>query len=158
MVNLYNSLIQVKNNIEKAWSNIDVLLIERNEELFKLIDVTKSYASFEKNMFLSLTNLRMLYTSAKKTEHKTNIENEISQKMRALNAVWEGYPSLQANELFRQLQSKISELESAIAGRRTFFNETVRIYNDQQQQFPQVIFAQILGFQPHPYLKLSTEA
>jgi LemA protein len=154
VISLYNSLIQVKNNIRKAWSNIDVVLIERNQEIMKLVDLTRSYASFEKELLLSLTNLRTSYHSAERTEQKTKIENEISERVTALAAVWEKYPALQANDLFGRLQSKISELQSVIADRRIFFNETVKIYNDQQQRFPQLIFARMLGFKPHPYLKL----
>jgi len=41
IISIYNSLIQVKNNIKKAWENIDVLLMQRHDELPKLIDTVK---------------------------------------------------------------------------------------------------------------------
>lgn len=157
LISLFNSLIQVRNNIGKAWANIDVLLIQRNEEIPKLIDVTKAYVQYEKNVLESLTKLRTLYRSAKMTDQKTKIENEFAEKMRHLKAVWEGYPELKADEVFLKLQARISDLEASIADRRTFFNETVTIYNIQREVFPQVVFTWMLGFRHHPLLEIHKE-
>jgi len=154
IISLFNSLIQVRNNIGKAWHNIDVLLLQRNEEIPKLIDVTKAYVQYEKGILESLTRLRALFPSARRTDQKTKIENELEEKMHGLKAVWEGYPDLKANELFLKIQQRITELESAIADRRTFFNETVTIYNIQREVFPQVVFAWMLGFRHHPLLEV----
>ncbi|MBI5641184.1 MAG: LemA family protein [Nitrospirae bacterium] len=157
LISLFNSLIQVRNNIGKAWHNIDVLLLQRNEEIPKLIDVTRAYVQYEWNVLESLTRLRTLYLTAGRTDQKTKIENELKQKMQGLKAVWEGYPDLKANELFLKLQQRISELEAAIAERRAFFNDTVTIYNIQREIFPQVIFAWMLGFRHHPLLVMLNE-
>ncbi len=157
IISLFNSLIQVRNNIGKAWANIDVLLIQRNEEIPKLIDVTRAYVRYEQGILESLTKLRTLYGSAKRTDQKTKIENEMVEKMGSLKAVWEGYPQLKANESFLQLQQRISSLESSIADRRVFFNETVTIYNTQREIFPQVIFAWMLGLRHHPLLEIPEE-
>lgn len=157
LVSLFNSLIQVRNNVGKAWGNIDVLLMQRNEEIPKLIDVTKAYVRYEKGMLEPLTRLRTMYRSAARTDKKTKIENELGERLQGLEAIWEGYPDLKANELFLNLQQRISDLESAIAGRRAFFNETVTIYNTQREVFPQVVFARMLGFRHHPLLDMRKE-
>jgi LemA protein len=157
LVSLFNSLIQVRNNIGKAWGNIDVLLMQRNEEVPKLIDVTKAYVQYEKGMLESLTRLRTMYRSAGRTDKKTKIENELEEKIQGLEAIWEGYPDLKANELFLQLHQRITGLDSAIADRRVFFNETVTIYNTQREVFPQVVFAWMLGFRHHPLLEMPKE-
>ena len=47
-VSIYNGLVSLKNNIVKAWSNIDVLLKERHDELIKLLESAKGYMNFEK--------------------------------------------------------------------------------------------------------------
>jgi LemA protein len=157
LVSLFNSLIQVRNNIGKAWGNIDVLLMQRNEEIPKLIDVTKAYVQYEKGLLESLTRLRTMYRSAGRTDKKTKIENELEERIQGLKAIWEGYPDLRANEPFLRLQGRISDLESAIADRRVFFNETVTIYNTQREVFPQVVFAWMLGFRHHPLLEMPKE-
>jgi LemA protein len=154
LVTIFNSLVQLGNNIAKAWGNIDVLLLQRNEEIGKLIELTRAYVPYEAGSLDTLTRLRTRYRSAKRTERKTRIANELATRIQGLEGVWEAYPDLKANEPFLQLQARVSALETAIADRRTFFNETVQIYNVQRERFPQLLFARALGFRAHPYLDL----
>jgi LemA protein len=154
LVSVFNSLIQVKNNIGKAWKNIDVLLLQRNEELPKLIDLCKAYMKYEEDVLRSLTTLRLAYGNAGSVVAKTNIENQVAERMAALTGVGERHPELKANELFRNLQGRIADLEASIADRRVFFNDTVAIYNIQIEQVPQMYLAWFLRYKPHPYLKL----
>lgn len=154
LVSMFNSLIQVRNNINKAWKNIDVLLLQRNEELPKLIDLCKAYMKYEEDVLRSLTTLRLAYGNAKSVIAKTNIENQVRERMAALTGVGERHPELKANELFRKLQERIAALEDSIADRRVFFNDTVAIYNTQIEQAPQIYFAWLLRYKAHPYLKL----
>jgi LemA protein len=157
VISLFNSLIQVRNNIGKAWVNIDVLLLQRNEEIPKLIDLTKSYVRYEKEVLESLTRLRTLYGSTKRTEVKALLENQMVNRIQELRRTWEWYPDLKANASFLQLQQRISDLESTIADRRIFFNESVTIYNIQRESYPQTIFAKMLGFTRHPLLDIPRE-
>ena len=48
-VMLFNSLVNIKNNVSKAWANIDVLLKQRHDELPKLIDTCKQYMKHEQD-------------------------------------------------------------------------------------------------------------
>jgi LemA protein len=153
LVSMFNSLIQVKNNIGKAWKNIDVLLLQRNEELPKLIDLCKAYATYEQDALKSLTTLRLAYGNAKSVVARTNIENQVLGRLAELRGVGERYPDLKTNALYLKLQERIADLESMIADRRVFFNETVTIYNTQIEQVPQMYFARILRYKPHPLLK-----
>lgn len=154
LVSMFNSLIQVKNNIGKAWKNIDVLLLQRNEELPKLVDLCKAFMKYEEEVLRSLTTLRLAFGNAKSVVAKTNIENQVSERMSLLTAVGERHPELKSNELFLNLQTRIADLEASIADRRIFFNDTVAIYNTQIEQVPQMYFAWLLRYKPHPYLKL----
>jgi len=154
LVSIFNSLIQVKNNISKAWENIDVLLLQRNDELPKLIELTKGYAAHEKEVMEKIVKLRSLYGKVKKISDKARIENDLASRLSRMKAVWEGYPNLKANIMFQNVQTRISELETMISGRRVFFNETVKIYNTQIEQFPHIIFSQIMRYRPHPYLNI----
>lgn len=154
LVSLFNSLIQVRNNIGKAWANIDVLLLQRNEEIPKLIDVIKAYSAYEKDLLAEIVRLRKKYSLVKRTDQKTEIENQLSAKLRKILGVGEGNPDIKADVPYQNLQERISELEAMIADRRTFFNDTVTIYNTQRETFPQVIFARMLGFRHHPLLDI----
>ena len=157
IISLFNSLIQVKNNIGKAWSNIDVLLLQRNEEIPKLIDVVKAYGKYERELLEEIVRLRKKYDTVEETEQKTETENELASTLRQVLGVREGYPDIKADVLYHKLQEHISKLEDMIADRRAFFNATVKIYNVQREQFPQIIFAGMMGYKPHPYLHVPKE-
>lgn len=153
LVTLCNSLIQVKNNIAKAWHNIDVLLLQRNDELPELIDIMKAYVRYEQDLLQSLTGLRAGYGNAGGTTARMNIENQIRERMGQLKAAGERYPDLKSNELYQKTIERISALEASIADRRVFFNETVNIYNIRIEQFPQMMLANLMRYRQHPYLK-----
>ena len=57
-ISIYNGLVAVKHQVEQAWSNIDVLLRQRHDELPKLIDVVKGYGAYERDVLEKVTMLR----------------------------------------------------------------------------------------------------
>jgi len=152
MVKLYNSLVQVKNNVEKAFKNIDVLLKQRHDELPKLIDTCKGYMKYEKKILEKLTTLREHYNASDSMSKKTNIENELNRQYLTLAGRWEAYPDLKAQESFKQIQERISGLEAAIADRRELFNDSVNIFNIQVARFPEMILAKIFNYKKMAYL------
>src|SRR5687768_1442470 len=115
LVGIYNSLVQVRNNVDKAWKNIDVLLQQRHDELTKLVDACKGYLKHEREVLDALTKLRVGYDAAGSVDEKIRIENELNKEMRRLRHVWEAYPDLKASANFLQLQERISGVESSIA-------------------------------------------
>lgn len=156
-VAVFNSLVQVSNNIEKAWKNIDVLLQQRNDELTKLIDTCKGYMKHEAQTLERLTKLRVGYGEAKTTGEKVAVENDINKNMAQLRSVWEGYPQLRSSENFLQVQGRVSALESSISDRREFFNDSVNIYNIQIERFPERLLAGFLGYRRHAFLEVPDE-
>ena len=155
LISIFNSLIQVKNNIGKAWGNIDVLLLQRNEEIPKLVDICKDYMTYEGELFAELAFLRTGYEKAKGTLEKTIIENKLKTSLNRLSFSGEQYPDLKAGEPFQRIMKRVSQLEETVADRRVFFNDSVAIYNTQIEKFPHRILAGILRYKPHPYLDLS---
>ncbi len=128
---LFNSLVQVKNNVEKAFKNIDVLLLQRHDELPKLVDTCKGYMKHEGKILERLTTLREHYARADTMDKKTGIENQLNQQYLTLAGRWEAYPDLKAQEGFVQIQERITGLKAAIADRRELFNDSINIYNIQ---------------------------
>ena len=156
-ISIYNSLVQVKNNIDKAWKNIDVLLMQRHDEIPKLVDAVKGYMQHEKTVLENITKLRAEFQKAATIDEKTRIENEINKDLSKINVVLEAYPDLKASQNFSQLQQRISALESSIADRREFFNDSVNIYNIQIARFPETILANALGYKAHALLEVPEE-
>jgi LemA protein len=156
-VSLYNSLVSLKNNIGKAWSNIDVLLKQRHDELTKLLESVKGYMTFEKEVLVQVTRARSAYAQARTIKDKAEADNMMSSTLKSLFAVSENYPELKANQMFLQFQERITEIESQIADRREFYNDSVNTFNTRIEQFPDAIIAKNLNYTPKVYFK-ATEA
>ena len=65
LVVIFNNLVTLKNNVKKAWANIDVLLKQRNDELPKLIETCKQYMGYEKETLHKITELRSQAVTAR---------------------------------------------------------------------------------------------
>jgi len=156
-VSIYNSLVQVRNNVDKAFKNIDVLLMQRHDELPKLVDTCRGYMKHEREILDRITSLREHYNQADTTDEKAQIENSINKEYITLAARWEAYPDLKASENFLKIQDRISVLESTIADRREFFNESVNVYNIQIERFPHLILARFLNYVRKTFLEVPEE-
>ena len=146
---LYNNLVLLKNNVSKAWANIDVLLKQRHEELPKLIDTCKQYMKYEQDTLQKVIEARSRVAAARETQDVAALgsaEGALRLGLGNLFALAEAYPELKANEQFLHLQGRITALENAIADRRELYNDSVNINNVQVEQFPDLILARQLNF------------
>jgi LemA protein len=149
-IGIYNRLVQFKNDIARSFSNIDVMLKQRHDELPKLIETCKGYMGHERGTLEAVVKARNAYASATTPGEKAQADNMVTAALRQLFAVAEAYPDLKANQNFIQLQGRISEIEGRIAASRTLFNEDVNRFNIRIAQVPDVIVARFMNFQPHP--------
>ena len=141
VIALYNSLIRLKNDTDRAWANIDVLLKQRHDELPKLLDTCKGYMQFEQKTLQAVIQARGALQSAGTVAEKAQADGQLSGALKSLFAVAEAYPDLKSNNSFLQLQSRITDLEEKIADRREYFNDDVNTLNTRIQQFPDVLIA-----------------
>jgi LemA protein len=154
IVGLYNELVRMRNAVDQSWANIDVILKQRHDELPKLVEVCNAYMAHERGTLEAVTAARAASMSDGKIEDKTKAENRITAALGRLFAVAESYPQLQANQNFGQLQQRISAIETQIADRREFFNDSVTLFNTRIQQIPDAFVAQILNYTPRPLLEI----
>jgi LemA protein len=154
-VGLYNMLVRLSNNIDKAWSNIDVILKQRHDELPKLVDVCNSYMRHERETLEGVTKARSAYGRSTSIDDKAKAENQITTALGKLFAVAEQYPDLKANQEFLNVQQRISALENTIADRREFYNESVNLYNINIEQIPALWVAQQIGYTARPLLTVA---
>ena len=153
-VTIFNGLVALKNDIAKAWSNIDILLKQRHDELSKLLDVCKGYMEFERDTLTKITQARSMYQQAVSVDQKAQADQSMSSALRGLFAVAENYPQLKANENFVRLEARITELESEIADRREFYNDSANTFNIRIQQMPDTIVAGFMRLTPRPLFKV----
>lgn len=154
---IYNGLIRLKRNIEKAWKNIDVLLKQRHDEIPKLIDTCKEYMGYEKDVIKDVTEERTKAEKAQSPKKQAEAENNLNGALGNLFAVAEDYPELKASENFQQLQDRVSSLEDQIADRREFYNSTVTTYNIRINQIPYNFIANLLGYKEKELYQVSEE-
>lgn len=160
LISVYNGLVEVKNAVSKAWANIDVLLKQRHDELPKLIDTCKQYMQYEQATLEKVIAARAQVSVARESQNVAAVgvaESGLRTGLGRLFALAENYPDLKANEQFIQLQARISSLESGIADRREFYNESVNVNNVRIAQFPGVLVARMFNFKDFELLKFSAE-
>jgi len=155
---LYNSLVDLKHTVSQAWSNIDILLKQRHDELPKLVETCKQYMGFEQETLKQVIAARSQVATAREAGNISALgpaENMLRVGLGNLFAVAEDYPELKASEQFQHLQARISGLENSIADRREYYNEAVKINNVRIEQFPEVIIASWFKFKARDLLEFS---
>jgi LemA protein len=151
----YNALVRLSNNIDKAWANIDVILKQRHDELPKLVEVCNSYMTHERETLEAVTKARSAYSDTASIDQKAKAENRITAALGQLFAVAEQYPDLKANQEFLSTQQRTSALETLIADRREFYNDSVNLYNIRIAEIPTLWVAQQIGYRARPLLAVA---
>jgi LemA protein len=157
LIFIYNRLISLKNSVDEAYSQIDVLLTKRADLVPNLVETVKGYAKHEKTVLENVTSSRASLMSAKEPGEKFKASEGLTATLKTLFAVAENYPDLKADKNFRDLQSQLSQVESEIAGTRMTYNQQVRSYNTLQQTFPANMFAQTFGHSARQYYEIVVE-
>jgi LemA protein len=151
----YNGLIQLRNRVKNAWSQIDVQLKRRTDLIPNLVETVKGYAKHEKTVFENVTKARSSLMNAKTVQENAEANNMLTDSLKSLFAVAENYPELKASENFRQLQAQLSETEDKIAYSRQFYNDTVLMFNNKVQMFPSNILASLFHFTEAEYFEIA---
>jgi LemA protein len=157
-VQIYNNLVRLKHNVARAWSNIDVSLKQRHEELPKLVEVCKQYMGYERETLERVIRARgAVFEAGGRGDVKAlgAAETDLRAQLGRLFALAESYPDLKANDSFRHLAQRISGLEDTIADRRELYNDSVNLNNVRIEQFPDVILARLLGFKTFDLLEFA---
>ena len=157
---LYNQLVALKNHAEKAWSNTDVLLKQRNAELPKLVAVCKEHMQYEQATLQKVMEARNQVASAMQSGDMGKLgaaENTLRIGLGNLFAVAEAYPELKASDSFQHLRERISGLEDNIADRREFYNDSAAINNTRIEQFPDVMIAKAFSFKRFRLMTFTVE-
>ena len=155
----YNGLIRRRNQIENAWSQIDVQLKRRIDLIPNLVETVKGYAAHERETLDAVIRARNAAIAAPQTpQAQADANNQITGALRQLFALGEAYPDLKANQNFLALQEELTATEGRVAYARQFYNDSVLDYNNKLQQFPTMIFARWLKFERREYFEADEAA
>lgn len=158
LIGIYNNLVFLKNNCDKAFANIDVLLKKRFDLLPALVQIADKTMSHEKFLINLLVKSRETYLSTPDIDNKIITVNQTAAYFQKAIIIAENYPHLISKNVLLELQSQTKLIENQIADRREFFNQTVTLYNTGIQLFPNVIFAFLFGFKMIALLSFQQES
>jgi LemA protein len=157
LVMTYNRLVAGRNQVDEAWSDIDVQLKRRYDLIPNLIETVKGYAAHEKDVFTQVTEARasaMRNEASGDPKAMAQSENMLAGALKSLFAVSENYPELKADQNFAKLQDELSDTENKIQASRRFYNGNVRDFNTNVQQFPTNLIAGMFKFMKREFFEI----
>lgn len=155
----YNRLVGRRNEVDNAWSQIDVQLKRRLDLIPNLVETVKGYAAFEKSALEAVIDARSKAMAAAPTPSaQGEADLSLTGALRQLFALSEAYPDLKANTNFLSLQEELQNTESRVAYARQFYNDSVLRYSNAIQSFPGVIFARMFNFVDREYFEAEEAA
>lgn len=150
----YNGLVRSRNQVENAWSQIDVQLKRRLDLIPNLVETVKGYAAHERETLEAVISARNTAMTAPDTPPaQAEANNMLTGALRQLFALSEAYPDLKANQNFLALQEELTATEGRVAYARQFYNDSVLTYDNKLESFPTVIIAKSFNFEPKEYFE-----
>lgn len=154
---IYNGLVNLRKNIQRAWSNVDVLLKQRYDELPRLVATVKGYAKHEKEVFEQVTKARSAFDKCNSVTDFAKADRVMHDTVTKIFVLAEDYPELKADGAFIKLQGRISEIEDHIADRRELYNDWVTQYNTRIEQVPDVMVASLFKYSQAEWFKAKSK-
>ena len=143
---LYNDIIRKKNETDKAFGSVDVMLKKRYDLIPNLIETVKQYMIHEATVLSDVTKLRARFSENIPDEDKVDLHNDISKRLNNIMVSVENYPDLKANRNFLKLQASWNEAEEQISASRRYYNSAITDYNNAIQTFPSNLMTIIFKF------------
>jgi LemA protein len=147
----YNAVVALRQRIDKAWSNIDVALKQRHDQLPNLVNAVRSLMAFEQDVLTEVARARSAYSPTAPIPDQAVVSEATSSAVRSLFAVVENYPDLKSQGNVASLQAEIERLEGMIAARRELYNDQVYRYNTRIAQVPGALLAPIFGWRSRDF-------
>ena len=165
-IGTFNSLVELRNRVKNAFSQIDVQLKRRYDLIPNLIEVAKKFMSHERETLEAVTQARNMAQSTSQAADPTDpssmqklmsAEAGLGGALGRLIAVSESYPDLKSNENMMQLQEELTSTENKVAFARQGYNDAVLNYNNKRESFPASIIANMKNFNPATSYEISDE-
>jgi len=158
VIGIYNALIRLRNQVDNAWSQIDVQLKRRHDLIPNLVETAKGYMKHERETLEAITQARAQAMGAKTVSEASKAEGALGEALSKFMLVVENYPDLKANQNFLAVQEELSSTENRIAFARQSYNDQVLSFNNKTQMFPSNIVAGIFGFSKRDFFEIDVAA
>ena len=163
----YNRMVELDESVTAQWSQVENVYQRRADLIPNLVNTVKGYADFEQETLTSVIEARSKATSVQINPENLSPEtlqqfqgaqDGLSSALSRLMVVVERYPDLKANQNFMDLQAQLEGTENRITVERMKFNESAQSFNTYIRRFPQLMFANIFGFDKRAYFEATEGA
>lgn len=155
LISGYNGLITKQENVQNAYSNLDVMLQRRADLIPNLVSTVKGYTEHENEVIEKITDARAKLVSADSIAEKSQANEELTTSLNALMLVVENYPDLKSSQNFIQLSDELAGTENRIAVARKDYNDVVKSFNTSVKRFPNNVLSGLFGFEQIEYFQAS---
>jgi len=158
VIGIYNALIRLRNQVDNAWSQIDVQLKRRHDLIPNLVETAKGYMKHERGTFEAITQARSQAMGAKNVSEASKAEGALGEALSKFMLVVENYPDLKANQNFLAVQEELTSTENKISFARQSYNDQVLFFNNKIQMFPSNIIAGMFAFAKRDFFEIEVAA
>jgi len=158
VIGIYNALIRLRNQVDNAWSQIDVQLKRRHDLIPNLVETARGYMQHERQTFEEITKARSQAMGAKTVAEASKAEGMLGGALSRFMLVVENYPDLKANQNFLALQEELTSTENKISFARQSYNDQVLFFNNKIQMFPSNIVAGTFSFAKRDFFEIEAPA
>ncbi|MHC4691889.1 MAG: LemA family protein [Planctomycetota bacterium] len=158
VIGIYNTLIRLRNQVDNAWSQIDVQLKRRHDLIPNLVETAKGYMKHERGTFEAITEARSKAMGASSVSEASKAEGALGEALSKFMLVVENYPELKANQNFLAVQEELTGTENKISFARQSYNDQVLFFNNKIQMFPSNIIANMFSFTKRDFFEIEVEA
>ncbi|MDH7599154.1 MAG: LemA family protein [Sedimentisphaerales bacterium] len=158
VIGVFNQLVRLRNQVDNAWSQIDVQLKRRHDLIPNLIETAKGYMKHERQTLEAITQARSQAMGARTVGEAAKAEGALGQALARFLMTVENYPDLKANQNFLALQEELASTENKISFARQNYNDQVLFYNNRIQMFPSNIVASMFGFAKREFFEVEAPA
>jgi len=164
----YNDLQRLDEQSKAAWSEVLNQYQRRADLIPNIVNTVKGEASFEQETLTKVIEARAKATSIQVSPETLNdpasfarfqqAQSELSSALSRLMAVSERYPTLQANQGFRDLRVQLEGTENRITVARNRYIQSIQEYNVLARSFPSNLTAMVFGYSTKPSFAVANEA
>jgi len=141
-----NTLVQKNEDVDQAFSQVNVVQQRRLDLIPNLVATVKGYTKEESTVLTNIANARAGVLGAPDRASSIQANTKLDVALGPFFRLQEQYPELKSNEQFIRLSDELAGTENRIAVERGRYNKTLKDYNVYVQQFPNSLWAGMAGF------------
>ena len=151
-VSVYNKFQYWITRAQRKFADVDVIMQERLDNIHTLAQIAKKYDIHEYKALKDVIEARSRWTKDADLNEKVKAASEVENNYLKLQAIFEKYPNLKADQMHVSLMERDSGIERRLRKTRLEYNRVAQRYNERTRRFPRNIVARVHNFNELDYL------